>query len=586
MPRMTSWVAHRRASRSASSPPRRPTVPSRRWTCLPGAPPTQKPPPAPLLRRHASWRYLTLASPKPIDEARKGEIRALLAPLTASLHASRNWEIAVTDELSGLLLAALLRDPAARRNGRDTGATAPRSPSPASTSTTSRSSTTPWGTAPATSRSAASETSSAASVRASDLRLPLRRRGVRRAVSGDGRPLRARRRRPRPPRRSSGNPSARTAGPFASRCPPASRIRKDSPRRTGPSSSSARTRRSITPRTPAATVPGSSRPSSREPVSPQRSRRASRRRSRPSPAGKTQSERRSHEARERVGFRAGPAGVLRSDAELAEDPAALLREPPQGIADRSRQSPAAAEELRDGLVPRQPRRPPPAGLAQGHERLGAGPGQPQRDAQRLGPGRAPRAPSRRCVTNSSGPPASSVVSTGLPDRNASRGTYPRSSPEAVTATSRASGIEREELLVVHGLRETSGPAPRRRAPRRAAGDVPPRGRAHEHGAAPSGACGERLEQQAGRFQASSRPTQRTVSPSLPAAVPAGQRRRMVERLERMPLNRSSRAATVCEFANTLRASVSPTRSISAITSRVRRSSGEAVRSLYGVPNWS
>ena len=46
--------------------------------------------------------YLTLASPQPIDETRKGEIRALLAPLTASLHASRNWEIAVTDELSGL----------------------------------------------------------------------------------------------------------------------------------------------------------------------------------------------------------------------------------------------------------------------------------------------------------------------------------------------------------------------------------------------------------------------------------------------------------------------------------------------------
>ena len=46
--------------------------------------------------------FLAIASPQPIDETRKGEIRALLAPLTASLHASRNWEIAVTDELSGL----------------------------------------------------------------------------------------------------------------------------------------------------------------------------------------------------------------------------------------------------------------------------------------------------------------------------------------------------------------------------------------------------------------------------------------------------------------------------------------------------
>jgi diguanylate cyclase (GGDEF)-like protein len=46
--------------------------------------------------------YLLLASPQPFDESRKAEIRALLAPLTASLHASRNWEIAVTDELSGL----------------------------------------------------------------------------------------------------------------------------------------------------------------------------------------------------------------------------------------------------------------------------------------------------------------------------------------------------------------------------------------------------------------------------------------------------------------------------------------------------
>jgi diguanylate cyclase (GGDEF)-like protein len=46
--------------------------------------------------------HLDLDSPSPIDDDAKAEIRALLAPLTAALHASRNWRIAVTDELSGL----------------------------------------------------------------------------------------------------------------------------------------------------------------------------------------------------------------------------------------------------------------------------------------------------------------------------------------------------------------------------------------------------------------------------------------------------------------------------------------------------
>jgi diguanylate cyclase (GGDEF)-like protein len=68
---------------------------------LPGAEPTQKLH-LPLYSGDVLVAYLTLASPQPIDETRKGEIRALLAPLTASLHASRNWQIAVTDELSGL----------------------------------------------------------------------------------------------------------------------------------------------------------------------------------------------------------------------------------------------------------------------------------------------------------------------------------------------------------------------------------------------------------------------------------------------------------------------------------------------------
>ena len=46
--------------------------------------------------------HLDLESPEPIREDRRAEIRALLPPLTASLHALRNWTIAVTDELSGL----------------------------------------------------------------------------------------------------------------------------------------------------------------------------------------------------------------------------------------------------------------------------------------------------------------------------------------------------------------------------------------------------------------------------------------------------------------------------------------------------
>jgi len=68
---------------------------------LPGAEPTQVLH-LPLYSGDEGVAYLILVSPRPVDEARKAEIRALLAPLTASLHASRNWEIAVTDELSGL----------------------------------------------------------------------------------------------------------------------------------------------------------------------------------------------------------------------------------------------------------------------------------------------------------------------------------------------------------------------------------------------------------------------------------------------------------------------------------------------------
>jgi diguanylate cyclase (GGDEF)-like protein len=46
--------------------------------------------------------YLDLEAEEVIDAAPRAEIRALLPALTASLHALRNWTIAVTDELSGL----------------------------------------------------------------------------------------------------------------------------------------------------------------------------------------------------------------------------------------------------------------------------------------------------------------------------------------------------------------------------------------------------------------------------------------------------------------------------------------------------
>src|SRR5262249_2307674 len=46
--------------------------------------------------------YLDLEGREEIDEARRAEVRALLPPLTSSLHALRNWTIAATDDLSRL----------------------------------------------------------------------------------------------------------------------------------------------------------------------------------------------------------------------------------------------------------------------------------------------------------------------------------------------------------------------------------------------------------------------------------------------------------------------------------------------------
>ncbi len=68
---------------------------------LPGGPNTRRLR-LPLYSGDRLIAHLDLTSPQPLDDERKAEIRALLVPLTASLHALRNWTIAVTDELSGL----------------------------------------------------------------------------------------------------------------------------------------------------------------------------------------------------------------------------------------------------------------------------------------------------------------------------------------------------------------------------------------------------------------------------------------------------------------------------------------------------
>lgn len=68
---------------------------------LPGGPATRQLR-LPLYSGDRFVAFLDLASPERIDDQKKGEIRALLGPLTASLHAAHNWTIAVTDELSGL----------------------------------------------------------------------------------------------------------------------------------------------------------------------------------------------------------------------------------------------------------------------------------------------------------------------------------------------------------------------------------------------------------------------------------------------------------------------------------------------------
>ena len=68
---------------------------------LPGAEPSNRLH-LPLYSGDVLLAYLTLVASEPVDDHRKAELRALLVPLTASLHAYRNWEIAVTDELSGL----------------------------------------------------------------------------------------------------------------------------------------------------------------------------------------------------------------------------------------------------------------------------------------------------------------------------------------------------------------------------------------------------------------------------------------------------------------------------------------------------
>ena len=202
-----------------------------------------------------------LARARPSRSTRRArrEIRALLAPLTASLHASRNWEIAVTDELSGLSSRRYFETRFAeewarhRRYGApaDGGALRPR---PLQAASTTRSA-----TAPETWRSAGSARSSAPPcARATS---PAAYGGEEFAVLFPETRLAAgpRRRRPRPPRARARALRASDGRPFRVTVS-AGRGRHATGSLRGPSAascSSGPTRRSTTPRTRAATARGS-----------------------------------------------------------------------------------------------------------------------------------------------------------------------------------------------------------------------------------------------------------------------------------------------------------------------------------------
>ena len=124
----------------------------------------------------------------------------------------------------------------------------------------------------------------------------------------------------------------------------------------------------------------------------------------------------------------GPFPAPPGARRIGERAAALPRQdsrtstPSTGI----RHASPAAESSADTAPPIRAARRSASLLPHRGERIGLFPGDPERRAEGLGRAGTtkPVSPSR---TNSSGPPASSVVRTAFPERNASSGTYPRSS---------------------------------------------------------------------------------------------------------------------------------------------------------------
>ena len=173
-----------------------------------------------------------------------------------------------------------------------------------------------------------------------------------------------------------------------------------------------------------------------------------------------------------------------------------------------------------------------------------------------------RARSRRRARTRADRPASSVVRTGLAREKRLERHVAEILARGRHRDEAGVGVEREQRLVVDLTRRNrtrpATPSSAARLRRRSSSGPRPTKTARA-----SGACGSASSSSAGRFHASRRPdpehrvAERRRCGTGPRAAADGTAAR-----SRIPLNRRSRAATVCELAKTLRASESPTRSIS------------------------